>query len=84
MSRCSNIEEVMEAARLAEATTDQTPTTADRLLLQQLAGQVNAIQEAVGKMSAAATTSVTTGEAVVNVNAVGTNASTSIRNALTI
>lgn len=84
LSRCSNIEEVMEAARLAEATTDQTPTTADRLLLQQLAGQVNAIQEAVGKMSAAATTSVTTGEAVVNVNAVGTNASTSIRNALTI
>jgi len=39
-SRCTNIEEVMEAAKLAEATTDQTSTTADRLLLQQLADQV--------------------------------------------
>ena len=76
LSRCNNIEEVMEAARLAEATTDQTPATADRLLLQQLASQVNAIQEAIGKMSAATTASVTTGEAAVNVNAVGTTPST--------
>ena len=51
MSRCTSIEEVMEAARLAEDTADDVPTTADRAMLRQLATQVSAIQEAVNKMA---------------------------------
>ena len=51
MSRCTSIEEVMEAARLAEATADDVPATADRAMLKQLATQVSAIQEAVNKMA---------------------------------
>ena len=53
MSRCTSIEEVMEAARLAEATADDVPATADRAMLKQLATQVSAIQEAVEKMTIA-------------------------------
>ena len=51
MSRCTSIEEVMEAARLAEDTADDVPTTADRAMMKQLATQVSAIQEAVNKLS---------------------------------